>query len=132
LETDALVQALTDKLSSHIERIMAEAEEGIRGLTGSFSTGNIQLNNRNHKEKVIQLLILLQQVQAPTHIAKAELAFKKFTAADIAAILHLHFEAFHDNKLNTLQRKVGDQMDRIKANNPKVKRLTEALQDFFY
>ncbi|MBN8852397.1 MAG: hypothetical protein BGO55_01460 [Sphingobacteriales bacterium 50-39] len=132
LETDALIQLLADKLSSHIEKIMAEAEEGIRGLTGSFTTGNIQVNNRNHEEKIIQVLILLQQVQAPSHIAKAELVFKRFTAADIAAILHLHFEAFHDNKLNTLQRKVGDQMDRIKTNNLKVKRLTEALQDFFY
>jgi len=132
VEADALIQSFTDRLSGHLDRIIAESEEGIRSLTGSFSTGNIQLNNRNHEEKVIQLLILLQQVQAPFHIAKAELVFKKFTAADIAAILHLHFEAFHDNKLNTLQRKVGDQMDRIKANNPKVKRLTEALQDFFY
>ena len=130
--TDALIQSFTDRLSGHLDRIIAESEEGIRSLTGSFSTGNIQLNNRNHEERVIQLLILLQQVQAPAHVAKAEQVFKKFTAADIAAILHLHFEAFHGNKINTLQRKVGDQADRIKANNPKVKRLTEALQDFFY
>jgi len=27
---------------------------------------------------------------------------------------------------------VGDQMDRMKANHPKVKKLTEALQEFFY
>ena len=32
---------------------MGETEKGIRELEGSFSTGNIQLNNRNHDEKII-------------------------------------------------------------------------------
>jgi hypothetical protein len=119
-------------LEEHLGRILAETEKGIKELTGSFSTGNIELNNHNHEEKLIQLLILLQQVQAPPEQARAELLFKKFTAADIAAILHLHFEAFRNNKINTLQRKVGDQGERIKATHPKVKKLTEALQEFFY
>jgi hypothetical protein len=111
---------------------MAETEKGIKGLTESFATGNIELNNHNHEEKLIQLLILLQQVQAPPQQARAEQLFKRFTATDIAAILYLHFEAFRDNKINTLQRKVGDQGVGIKANHPKVKKLTEALQEFFY
>lgn len=63
LETDVLVQSLTDKLGDHIEKIMIEAEEGIRGLTESFVTGNIQLNNQIHKEKMVQLFILLQGIQ---------------------------------------------------------------------
>jgi hypothetical protein len=131
-ETNLQIAVFTEKLEEHLGRILAETEKGIKELTGSFSTGNIELNNHNHEEKLIQLLILLQQVQAPPEQARAELLFKKFTAADIAAILHLHFEAFRDNKINTLQRKVGDQGERIKATHPKVKKLTEALQEFFY
>ena len=131
-DVDNQVKAFSDKLSSHLENVMTETEKGIRDLTGSFATGNIQLNNRNHEEKIIQLMILLQQVQAPPEVAKAEQLFKKFTASDIASILNLHFEAYRDNKINTLQRKVGDQQERIKANNPKVKKLNEALQEFFY
>ena len=131
-EADYQIKTLSDKLSSHIEKVMAETEKGIRDLTGSFASGNIQLNNRNHEDKIIQVLILLQQVQAPPQLARAEQLFKRFTASDIASILHLHFDAFRDNKINTLQRKVGDQQERIKASHPKVKKLNEALQEFFY
>jgi hypothetical protein len=130
-EMDQRITAFSEKLEEHLGLILAETEKGIKELTDSFTTGTIELNNHNHEEKLIQLLILLQQVQAPPQ-AGVELLFKKFTAADIAAILHLHFEAFQDNKINTLQRKVGDQGERIKANHPKVKKLTEALQEFFY
>ncbi len=131
-EIDHRIAAFSDKLEEHLTRILAEAEKGVRELTGSFTTGNIELNNRNHEEKLIQLLILVQQIQAPPQQARAEQLFKRFTAVDIAAILHLHFEAFRDNKINTIQRKVGDQADRMKANHPKIKKLTEALQEFFY
>jgi hypothetical protein len=92
---------------------MPEAEEGMRGLTGSFTTGNTQLNSRNYEEKVIQLLILFHRLQAPPRFARARLAFKKPTAAAIAAIFHQHLGGFRDNKINTLQLKVGDQIDRI-------------------
>ena len=131
-ETDQQIKTLSEKLSAHIDQVMGETEKGIRELTGSLTTGNIELNNHNHEDKIIQLFILLQQVQAPPQLARAEQLFKKFTASDIAAILHLHFEAFQDNKLNTLQRKVGDQVDRIKPNQPKIKKLSEALEEFFY
>ncbi len=126
------IKAFSDQLGLHIEKLMGEAEKGIRELAGSFSTGNIQLNNRNHEEKIIQLLILIGQVQAPPQVSRGEQLFKKFTASDIATILHLHFDAFRDNKINTLQKKVGDQSERIKASHPKVKKLSEALQEFFY
>lgn len=131
-DVDNQVKALTDKISERLGKIIAETETSLHDLTGKLATGEIELNNHNHEEKLIQLLILLQQVQAPPQQARAEQLFKRFTATDIAAILHLHFEAFRDNKINTLQRKVGDQGDRIRANHPKVKKLTEALQDFFY
>lgn len=131
-QIDNQIKSFSDQLSSHFERFMIEAEKGIRELTGSFSTGNIQLNNRNHEEKIIQLLILIEQVQAPPQVSRGEQLFKKFTATDIATILHLHFDAFRNNKINTLQKKVGEQSDRIKASHPKVKKLSEALQEFFY
>ncbi len=131
-EIDHRIAAFSEKLEEHLGRILAEAEKSVKELTGSFTTGNIELNNRNHEERLIQLLILVQQIQAPPQQARAEQLFKRFTAADIAAILHLHFEAFRDNKINTVQRKVGDQAERMKANHPKIKKLTEALQEFFY
>jgi hypothetical protein len=131
-QIDNQIKTLSDQLSLHIEKVMGETEKGIRELTGSFSTGNIQLNNRNHEEKLIQLLILIEQVQAPPQVSRGEQLFKKFTASDIATILHLHFDAFRDNKITTLQKKVGEQSERIKASHPKVKKLSEALQEFFY
>ena len=131
-QIDNQIKTLSDQLSSHIEKVMGETEKGIRELTGSFSTGNIQLNNRNHEDKLIQLLILIGQVQATPQLSRGEQLFKKFTASDIATILHLHFDAFRDNKINTLQKKVGEQSERIKASHPKVKKLSDALQEFFY
>ena len=131
-QVDTQIRALSDQLSVHMERIVGETEKGIRELTGSFSTGNIQLNNRNHEDKLIQLLILIGQIQAPSQISRGEQLFKKFTASDIASILHLHFDAFRDNKINTLQKKVGEQSERIKASHPKVKKLSDALEEFFY
>jgi hypothetical protein len=131
-QVDNQIKTLSDQLSLHIEKVMGETEKGIRELTGSFSAGNIQLNNRNHEDKIIQLLILIGQIQAPLLISRGEQLFKKFTASDIATILHLHFDAFRDNKINTLQKKVGEQSERIKASHPKVKKLSEALQEFFY
>jgi len=126
------IKAFSDQLGLHIEKLMGETEKGIRELTSSFITGNIQLNNRNHEDKIIQLLILVGQVQAPPQVSRGEQLFKKFTASDIATILHLHFDAFRDNKINTLQKKVGEQSERIKASHPKVKKLSEAMEEFFY
>jgi hypothetical protein len=128
-EMDRYVSALVDKF---MERASSELERGIKDLTGSFVTGNIELNNRNHEEKLIQAFILLQQVQAPPQVGKAEFLFKRFTASDLAAILHLHFGAFKNKKINTLQRDIGEQGPRINSNISKVKKLDEALREFFY
>lgn len=53
-ETNGRVAAITEKLEAHIGRIPGEAESGIRELTASFTTGNIELNNHTHEEKLIQ------------------------------------------------------------------------------
>jgi len=111
---------------------MTSTEERLETLTGSFVTGNIELNNHNHLEKLLQLFILLQTVQAPPQIARGEQLFKRFSSTDLASILHLHFAAFKNKKINTLQVKIREATERLNPNNPKVQKLTEALQDFFY
>lgn len=131
-ETDEQIRTLTQKLTAYTEEIMTATEKGIRDLTGSLTTGNIQLNNRKHEDKIMQLFIILQCVQAPPQVAKAEQLFKKFPTTDIAAILHLHFEAFKEKKLNTLQKNVGNMAEQIHFNQPAIEKLNKALQDFFY
>ncbi len=132
INTDQQAKTLVEKLSGHIDQIMRTTETELRELTSSFSTGNIELNNRNHEELIVQLLILLQKVQAPSSLQKGEQLFKKFSATDIAAILMLHFAAFKDKKINTLQRKVSDQSELLNYKSSKVKQLIQALEEFFY
>ncbi|HEU4633594.1 MAG TPA: hypothetical protein VFS22_06400 [Flavisolibacter sp.] len=127
-----VIQTLSKKLTEVMEQLMASTEERMESLTSSYITGHIELNNHNHLEKLIQLLVLLQTVQAPLKIARAEQMFKRFSATDIASILHLHFEAFRDKKINTLQVKIREASERLNPANPKVQKLSTALQDFFY
>ena len=129
---DQQVKILSEKLLMHIDQIMKTTENGLSELTSSFTTGNIELNNRNHEERIVQLLILLQEVQAPSSLQKGEQLFKKFSDTDIAAILKLHFAAFKDRKINTLQRRVGDKGEVLNYKNPKVQQLIQALEEFFY
>ncbi len=131
-EVEQAAQALSQKLAGYMEQLLASTEERIESLTSSYVTGHIELNNHNHLEKVIQLFILLQTVQAPLKIARGEQLFRKFSATDMAAILHLHFEAFKDKRINTLQVKIREAGDRLNQDNPKVQKLSAALQDFFY
>ena len=114
------------------QQLVTTVEDQLGELVSSFPTGSIQLNNRSHVEKVIQALILLQTVKAPDKIAKSEQLFKGFSATDLAFILNLHFSEFKNMKPNTVQVKVKECNDRIKPDNIKVRKLTEALQDFFY
>lgn len=126
------VQVLSKKLGDHIEHIMTSAEENMQILAGSYITGQIELNNHNHLEKLVQLFILIQTVQAPHEKAKVEQLFKKFSGTDIASILHLHFEPFKNKKINTIQVRIREAAERINPNNPKVQKLTAALVEFFY
>jgi hypothetical protein len=132
----AMTEKDTDKaiemLSERMEKIIANTEEQLASITGAFVTGNIVLNNKNHEEQLIQVLKLLQTVQAPSKKGKVELLFKKFADIDIAAILKFHFEAYQTQKLNTVQTKVSSANELLRNNNPKVQKLTAALQEFFY
>jgi len=131
-DAESSVQDLTNKLSQYVDQIMSDMEDRIESVTGVLSFGRIELNNQVHLEKLIQLLVLLQTVQAPARIARGEQLFKKFSSTDIAAILQLHFSAFKTLKVNTLQVKIREASEKLKPNHPDVKRLEDALQAFFY
>lgn len=128
-EIDSLVQSLSDKFAQRIEALMSGAEEKIETLAGSFTTGNIELNNRAYLEKLIQLHILIQQLKAP---GKGEQLFKRYSSIDLASILNLHYEAYKNKKPNTVQVEVKKCYDSINNKNPKWLQLEQALNDFMY
>ena len=132
IDSENIVNSLSDKLSNRIEVLMTDTEQRMEALTNSFLTGNIELNNHNHQEKLIQLLILISTIQAPKDLAKGEQLFKRFSFTDLASLLHLHFEAFKNKKLNTIQVNIKERNETLNLKNPKVQKLTEALRDFFY
>lgn len=101
---ESTAQQLSEKLSMYMDRIISSAEEKLTAASGKLPTGNIELNNRNHEENLVQLLLLLKEVKAPPQIAKTEQLFKRFADIDIASILHLHFDGFRDKKIPTLQK----------------------------
>lgn len=127
-----VAQVISQKITGYMDKVLAGTEERLETMTSSYVTGHIELNNHHHLGKVIQLFYLLQTIQAPPKIARGEQMFKKFSATDLASILHLHFEAFRDKKINTLQVKIREANERLNPNNPKVQKLVAALQDFFY
>jgi hypothetical protein len=132
-DNETAISELSAKLSDRMEQIMTTTEERMQSLTDSYVTGNIELNNQNHKEKVIKFFILLQRVQAPRHISRSEQLFKRFSDIDIAAILRLHFDDFKSIQHNSIQKthiKKADEL--IPDKSPKVIKLEEALRDFIY
>lgn len=132
MNTDAAIDILSDKLGNRIDVLMSDTEARMEALTDSFITGNIELNNHNHLEKLIQLLILISTIQAPKEIAKGEQVFKRFSYTDLASLLHLHFDAFKNKKLNTVQVNIKEHNETLSQKNQKVQKLIDALRDFFY
>lgn len=127
-----LTSILSEKLTDRIEKIISATEERMLSLTDSFVTANIELNNQNHLDKVVKLFKLLKDVQAPKDYAKAEQLFKRFSDTDIAAILRLHFKDFKNKQLNTIQGNIKKADESIPDKHPKVKKLEEALAEYFY
>ena len=66
------------------ESALSETEIKMEEIIRSYA-GKIVFNNQHHKEKFIQVLILLQNLKAPGK--KAELLFHRFTATDMTSIL---------------------------------------------
>jgi hypothetical protein len=132
LDIDATVQSLSEKFASRLEQVVLDTQDKMTSLTDSFPAGNIELNNHNNLEKLVQLYILILSIKAPGKAASEDRLFKRFSASDLASILHLHFRAFKDKKFNTVQVKITECGDRLKINNPKVQNLHQALEAFFY
>lgn len=51
-------------------------------------------------------------------MAKGEQVFKQFGAIDIAHILHLHFDAFKNKKVNTIQGNIKEAIDKHRQQQP--------------
>ena len=119
-------------LLERMETLFLEAEEKLTLAAARLPTGNIELNNRSHEDKLIQCLILLKDVTAPAHVAKSEQLFKRISDIDIATILHLHVAHFRDKKIPTIQKTIGQLNGQLRPNQAKVHQLTEALRAFFY
>lgn len=131
-DTDAVVQSLSEKLAARLEQVVSDTQDKMAALTDSMPAGNIQLNNQNHLEKLIQVYILILSLKAPGEAGNADKLFKRFSHTDLASIMHLHFQEFKDKKFNTVQVKITDCADRLKINNPKMQKLNQALEAFFY
>ncbi|OQP43624.1 hypothetical protein A4H97_33795 [Niastella yeongjuensis] len=132
-EIESIAQNLSQKINDRIEEILTGTEERMLAITDSFVTGNIELNNQNHLNKVVKLFKLLKNVQAPTEKARAEQLFRRFSDTDIAAILRLHFEPFKSKQHNSIQKTDIKKADEIIPDkNPNVLKLEAALQEYFY
>jgi hypothetical protein len=110
------------------ERISAGVEPRMAELTQSFA-GKINLNNQLHLTKVIQVLLLLKELNAPGK--KPLPLFKNFSTTDMAAILR-QFEELRDKKVNTIQVRIGEANTQLRPDDPKTEKLIRALTDFFY
>jgi hypothetical protein len=103
-------------------------EEGLNAVLRTHQ-GKIDLYNDYHMKKVIQVLRLLQNLQAPGK--KGIPLFKNFSDMDMAAILR-QFVPFGDKKTNTLQVKISSVNKEMKPNDPALEKLVKALQEFFF
>ena len=111
------MQSLSEKLAGRLEQVVSDTQNKMASLTDSFPAGNIELNNYNNLEKLVQLYILILSIKAPGEAASENKLFKRFSATDLASILHLHFLAFKDKKFNTVQVKITECGDRLKINS---------------
>lgn len=137
------IKLLAEKLSGQMETILNERMESVSSVTDQlfgqmanvFRTGNIELFNAHNEARLIQLFILLGEVLTPAKGKNRELVFKRLNAIDIAAMLKLHFAAFKDKELNTIQKDVAKFNKELKQdmnNSDRIKNLDTALSDFFY
>lgn len=127
-ETENQIKALSERMAARFDQLASNTENRFNAIADSFVTGHIQLHNDSLEKNLIQLFILLRN----TKTGKAEQLFRKFSLTDMAAMLRLHFSAFKDKQLNTVQKKINEYAsDLLETNNQKVKPLSDALEDFF-
>ena len=129
---DGQQQAESQHLVQKGENSSPADQNGLETTLGAISesySGKITLYNQHQMEKVIQVFILIQTMRAPGK--KAEPLFGRFTKTDITALLR-QFEGNNNKKPNTLQGYVTNANNMLRLDDPKVKKLADALQDFFY
>ncbi len=131
-DKENIAKEIVNTLAPYLDTLVTASEEKMEATAAGYVMGNIQLNNLNHLEKLIQLFYIVQNLMAPKDLAKGEQVFKQFGAIDIAHILHLHFDAFKNKKVNTIQGNIKEAIDKHRNNNSKVQKLNKALEEFFY
>ena len=127
-------QALEKEIKQYLDKkvaVLNDAEQKLHEVASAIPTGNIELNNQRHEDRFVHLLILLSTITSEAKPASEQL-FKNFSQSDIASILKNHFTAFKDKKYNTVQKTVTTANQHINWKDPKLKKLNEALADFFY
>ncbi|WP_126245895.1 hypothetical protein [Chitinophaga rhizosphaerae] len=129
-DVEAIIERVSAPLTAHVQSITNEAEDRFLAIARAFTTGNIQLNDQQHTEKLLQAFYLFSTVKAPG--SKTNGLFKEFTATDLAFLLNMHFNEFKSMKPNTVQKKIAAAVEKVRFEIPQVKKLNEALQEFFY
>lgn len=119
-----------DNLASKLEQQFSDAIERLENSKGLLPAAKISLNNQNHLDKLVQLFYLIQNLQHPGN--RTEQLFSGFNHIDLATILRLHFREFADKKPNTVEKNAKASIDKLRPNDPKVQRLTQAMEEFFY
>lgn len=131
---DEIVGNLVYRMEERMNSVIDSAENEIQQISKGFNTGNIKISNPEHEDLIIRFFILLQQVQTPSSNNNEPLRylFAGFSKTDLAAFLRMHFEAFRSYKTSTLQKMITTQQERIKPQHDKVKKLEDAMVNFFY
>ncbi len=129
-DIEAIIEKVSAPLTAHVQSMASEAEDRFLAIARTFTTGNIQLNNQQHIEKLLQAFYLFSTVKAPG--SKTDGLFKEFTVTDLAFLLNMHFNEFKGMKPNTVQKKIAVAVEKVRFENPQVRKLNEALQEFFY
>lgn len=128
-KTDEAQERL-DNLASKLEQKVADAIDRLENSTALLPAAKISLNNQNHLDKLIQLFYLIQNLQNPSN--RTEQLLSGFNHIDLATILRLHFREFADKKPNTVEKNAKASIDKLKQTDPKVQKLTQAMEEFFY
>ena len=110
------------------DRPLLETEWKMEDMTWPY-IGKIAFNNQSHKEKFIQLLILLQNLKTPG--AKGQQLFHRCTSTDLASILR-QMEENNSKRDNTLQGYITRANQNLDPNDPPIQKLEAALLNFFY
>lgn len=123
-------QQRLDKLADKLDHRFDDAIARLESASSLLPTGSIGLNNQNHQDKLVQLLYLLQNLHNPKN--KTEALFSGFSNINLAAILRHGFQDFADKKPNTVEKNAKASIAKLKNNDPKVQKLIQALEEFFY